>query len=331
MSRSSLVFTGALLSALFLFPHLAFAESNDLSVSSGDVVVTPTHPLVNTTVKVSVSVQNLGTQDVEGVLQLLDNEVMISSKAVSVRAAGRADDVWFTWRPTSVGLHSLHLRIIADMSTPDENGLNNNAILPVAVDGDMDGDGIGDAVDPDIDGDTLTNDQERTLGTNPLLPDTDGDKVNDALDAYPLDATRSVKESPKPVPVPPIPTPTTPIPTTKPVTKTVTAIASSTVTSRTSPTTNSANPSLAPLPSIAPVLTANTSTTPIEETPATTTTVVTTTPVSPVMQNAPEPKRTIQSPQNSSSSGMTVFYLIAGLFGLVGIGFLIRGLMEDRS
>ncbi|MBP7006188.1 hypothetical protein KBB27_03640, partial [Patescibacteria group bacterium] len=69
----------------------------------------------------------------------------------------------------------------------------------------------------------------------------------------------------------------------------------------------------------------------IEETPATTTTVVTTTPVSPVIQNAPEPKRTIQSPQNNASSGMTVFYLIAGLFGLVGIGFLIRGLMEDRS
>lgn len=45
---------------------------------------------------------------------------------------------------------------------------------------DTDGDGIGDNGDVDIDGDEISNDEEiQKYGTNPLNPDSDGDKILD--------------------------------------------------------------------------------------------------------------------------------------------------------
>ncbi|MEQ9581210.1 MAG: DUF4270 family protein, partial [Arenibacter sp.] len=82
--------------------------------------------------------------------------------------------------------------------------------------GDLDLDGVADAFDADpedansdSDGDTLTDIQEKSLGTDPLNPDTDGDGINDNLDddtagnRYPVkydldsifDATGNIPES----------------------------------------------------------------------------------------------------------------------------------------
>jgi len=57
---------------------------------------------------------------------------------------------------------------------------------------DTDGDGIGNNADTDDDNDGLTDAEEIALGTKPLIADTDGDTVADSIDAFPLDATRSV-------------------------------------------------------------------------------------------------------------------------------------------
>lgn len=50
-----------------------------------------------------------------------------------------------------------------------------------------------DDTDASLDGDAdeLTNLQEFQTGTDPTNPDTDGDGVDDATDAFPLDASRS--------------------------------------------------------------------------------------------------------------------------------------------
>jgi hypothetical protein len=57
---------------------------------------------------------------------------------------------------------------------------------------DTDGDGLTNNIDPDDDNDGLTDIYENSIGTNPLLDDTDGDGVLDATDVFPLDASESV-------------------------------------------------------------------------------------------------------------------------------------------
>jgi len=58
--------------------------------------------------------------------------------------------------------------------------LDDNCPFDVNTDQlDLDGDDLGDACDPDIDGDGLTNTDEVSHGTDPILADTDGDGLSD--------------------------------------------------------------------------------------------------------------------------------------------------------
>ena len=54
------------------------------------------------------------------------------------------------------------------------------------------------AANPDVDGDGVPNWIERVNGTDPFRADSDGDSVNDANDAFPLDPTRSMAPSSNP-------------------------------------------------------------------------------------------------------------------------------------
>ncbi len=49
-----------------------------------------------------------------------------------------------------------------------------------------DNDSLGDACDTDDDNDGLSDDQELSLGTHPLMADTDGDGLDDGIDPNPL-------------------------------------------------------------------------------------------------------------------------------------------------
>lgn len=62
---------------------------------------------------------------------------------------------------------------------------------------DTDNDGIANNVDPDDDNDGLMDNFEITIGTDPLLWDTDGDGYSDSEDDFPLDSTKWEKEAKK--------------------------------------------------------------------------------------------------------------------------------------
>ncbi len=353
-----------LLPSLFFASLLVFssgatpvaAADYDLSVQNSDVVLAPATPLAGQNVRIYVTVQNKGTQDTEGVLQVLDNDVVISSKAISVKTSGRPDDVWISWRPTTAGQHALTIRVIADVSTPDEDRINNEIRVNTTVERDNDNDGIADSIDldddndgvadgndtapldasrstdtdddgiddaqdPDIDGDGLPNDRERELGTDPKNRDTDGDGVGDAQDAYPLDRSRSTRATP-PVPSPtPAPTPrltpTTPAPL--PV-----ATSSAPRTAPASPAPATSNPPTASTDS------------PIE--PATVATLTATTSVStapsPIPSTdieepvSPSPARPTSTTARASQPSFSPLYVLAFATGLIGLYFLIRGLRE---
>ena len=54
---------------------------------------------------------------------------------------------------------------------------------------DFDGDFIGDVADTDDDNDTLSDEDELAIGTDPYNVDSDGDGVADGYDAFPLDSS----------------------------------------------------------------------------------------------------------------------------------------------
>lgn len=56
---------------------------------------------------------------------------------------------------------------------------------------DTDGDGLANNIDPDDDGDGLSDEYELSIGTDPLLQDSDGDFYIDSADAFPLNPSES--------------------------------------------------------------------------------------------------------------------------------------------
>lgn len=350
----------ASLLAFFAAPAFVSAADYDLSVQNSDVVLVPAMPLAGQSARIYVTVQNKGTQDTEGVLQVLDNDVVISSKAISVKASGRPDDVWISWRPGTPGQHTLTIRVIADVSTPDEDRINNEIRVNTTVERDNDSDGIADSIDPDddndgvvdgndtapldasrstdtdndgiddsqdpdIDGDGLTNDRERELGTDPKNRDTDGDGIGDAQDAYPLDRSRSVR------PTPPAPTsapPSSPVPTPSPTRQTPpppTPAASSAERAAPAP----ASPSQ---PSPIPAATAPASpivATSIAQAPMSPDPVPTPVPSSDIEEPSPTPDaRNTAAPPSAPKTPLSPLYIVAAVTGLIGLLFLIRGLKE---
>lgn len=303
--RLRVLFT-AVIVAFWLLPSLTQAAEYDLSITASDVSFFPQRAIVNQSMRVTISVTNKGTQDAEGVVQLFDGDTIISSKAVSVKTGGRPDDVWVIWRPTTIGLHTLRLQLIGDVNGRDEDLSNNNISLSVVVDGDQDGDGVGDAVDPDIDGDGVKNED----------------------DAYPFDPARSQKEVAMPI-VAPAPAPATspapaPAPTAKPK-PVVAPTPSPTVKESTTSTPSTEEPKPSPQkegdrrPEIVPV-----ATTTFTDMVAATATAVMTPPVQPPSE--PEPAVKVSPPVKSATPTSTyVLGAAAALSTAAGLFFLLRG------
>lgn len=170
----------------------------DVGINAQDIVFDPVEPILSQPTQLYVTLSNNGQSNVEGSVYFFVDNQKIGSKAFSIRANGRQEDVWTTWTPASLGAHVVRVEVNNDPNFPDVHPEDNNISENIFVDLDTDGDGIPDRLDQDRDNDGLTNEQEAGIRTNPLTRDTDGDGVADKEDYYPLDARRTRYEPPAP-------------------------------------------------------------------------------------------------------------------------------------
>lgn len=172
--------------------NFSFAKT-DISLAQTDITFSKDNIIEGNPVKIYARVYNNGDTDMLGQVIFLNNgKEMPSPQPVSLKP-GTYDDVFINWKPAA-GEYNIEAKITG-ISPTDEELSNNSVKKEVFIDSDIDIDGVGDKKDPDIDGDGLPNDKEVAIGTSPTKPDTDGDKVNDKTDAFPLDKTKWTSES----------------------------------------------------------------------------------------------------------------------------------------
>ena len=78
------------------------------------------------------------------------------------------------------------------LTVADSDGNESSVTRKLLLVIDTDSDGIGNNLDDDDDGDGLSDLEEASLGTDPLLTDSDADGAWDNLDAFPLNASETL-------------------------------------------------------------------------------------------------------------------------------------------
>ncbi|MBU4274456.1 thrombospondin type 3 repeat-containing protein [Patescibacteria group bacterium] len=166
-----------------------FAKT-DLSIADTDITLSKNNPFDGETIRIFARVFNIGDTDVYGYVSFLNNGKEITDpQPISVKA-NTYDDVFVDWK-VKTGNSKIEAKIIGTNLT-DDNPENNKIVKKeIFIDLDTDGDGIGNTEDLDDDNDGLSDEQEAAMKTDPLKPDTDGDKVKDNVDVFPLDPTES--------------------------------------------------------------------------------------------------------------------------------------------
>ena len=103
-----------------------------------------------------------------------------SSVICSISSISAGSSINLTLDVTAGTLGNASFSASINGSIPDINYLDNNYYALLTVESDLDNDGIVNSIDTDDDGDGLTDGQEASYGTNPLLKDSDNDGYSDA-------------------------------------------------------------------------------------------------------------------------------------------------------
>lgn len=176
--------------AFLLFSSGAVFAKTDVSISDNDLTFSKDTPFDGELIKIYARVFNYGDNDVSGYVEFsLNGEKISAAQPISIKP-NTYDDVFVDWK-AKTGTYGIQAKIIG-LNLPDDDIKNNEtAKRNFYVDKDTDSDGLGDSKDDDIDNDGLTNEEEKTKGTDPLKSDTDVDGINDKIDAFPKDKTES--------------------------------------------------------------------------------------------------------------------------------------------
>lgn len=165
----------ALISVFFLllFPSWSHAEELNAGFVQGLWYSSET-VFADTPTRIYVAFRNNTPHDLTGTVRFTDNEKRIGTASVSA-LSGRLVEAWVDWSPTYgehklvVTLGNAEVHVIGEGAKPAtltdiviEESLN--------VDYDTDKDGVGNKTDTDDDNDDVSDTDEQSRGSDPLVP-----------------------------------------------------------------------------------------------------------------------------------------------------------------
>lgn len=183
-----------------LLPFCAQAASTSAGLSKDSVWFSQDPFFAGERVVVFVLVYNSNSKEMKGVLELFDGTTKIGTREFSIKGEGGSEVVEFPW-DVAGGNHAFSIKIVGPVFVNGEEeteaslGAGESTKIERFADIDTDFDRVGNTTDPDDDNDGVSDVEEKKLGTDPLLADTDGDGILDGADERPLakDAPPDIK------------------------------------------------------------------------------------------------------------------------------------------
>lgn len=195
MLRNIGIKIGFLLLILFVFPWVVFGETEtfeNLGFVQDTVWFSKDPFFAPDTVRIYSAIFNSTPHDLKGTAEFFVDEKGIGEASFTATRQGGIGIAWIDWQ-SQEGDHAFSAQIkeakLSVIGQEDRIIVLKNSIGRIIqrfVDKDADQDEVGDVIDPDDDNDSLLDEEELRIGTNPYSQDTDEDGIADGADSAPL-------------------------------------------------------------------------------------------------------------------------------------------------
>lgn len=159
--------------ALGLQPTLA-STTGDLSLNEGSIWFSTESYLEGHTIRIWASVSNNSSDDLLGSVHFTANGNQIGSDQAISALAGKTDEVFVDWVPSSFGTYTVQVSVSPWDNVGDNTG-NNSTSKQVTVVQDTDRDGTPNSSDPDDDNDGVLDEEDEFPTDRDESKDSDGD------------------------------------------------------------------------------------------------------------------------------------------------------------